>query len=49
MDNYVTHKNKRSTEASLIFRKGILVPEQGEHPREGRGGICINNSVIPNN
>jgi hypothetical protein len=35
MDNYPTHKNKRSTEASLIFIKGILVLEQGKHPREG--------------
>jgi hypothetical protein len=35
MDNGPTHKNKSSIETSLIFIKGILVPEQGKHPREG--------------
>jgi hypothetical protein len=35
MDNYPTHKNKRSIETSLIFIKGRLVPEQAKHPREG--------------
>jgi hypothetical protein len=38
MDDYPTHGNKRNTETSLIFIKGILVPEQGKHPREGWGG-----------